>query len=490
MALPVLDVTARDFDSLVPILRDRAIDRFPQLPQTDFNFSGFMGLFIDLFSGVGDGLNFYIDNVAQDLFWESVRRRENAIRLGKLISYRFRSAQAAFVTVRFQIDAPAAGNVIIPIRTQATTNDPESPLVYETLTAATILSGSLFIDVLAENAQLLTQQFTSLGIPSQEFSVDQTPYVQGSAKVTIGLDTWIEVEDFFNSKTTDKHYVADVNADDLLTLIFGDGEQGAIPLGTIDVEYKVGGGAIGNVFAETITVLEASFTDVFSNPVNMVVTNNDAAQGGVDRETLSEARFKAPRSVKTNQRTIAREDFEINAQEVAGVSRARVFTSDDNVLIPENTGFLYIVPVGGGTPTLVLRDQVYDYLTVTKPTPIGFVLNVVGPTFVLIGFTMKVYVRDASFKTAVRAALDAIFTEYFSETILSGDNAGQPNPLMDFEKKFFNSEIVAVAQEAHAQIRNVKLLTDMETAYSLIPEEFPVKGVLLFEDADTGFPLE
>ena len=60
MALPVLDVTGRDFEALVPLLRGRMVTRFPDLPQTDFNFSNFSSVFIDLFAGVGDGANFYI----------------------------------------------------------------------------------------------------------------------------------------------------------------------------------------------------------------------------------------------------------------------------------------------------------------------------------------------------------------------------------------------------------------------------------------------
>lgn len=488
--LPVLDVTARDFDALVEVLQNRSLVRFPDLPQTDFNISNFTQVMIDLFAGVGDGLNFYIDNVAQDLFWESVRRRENAIRLGALIGYRLASASAARATIRFQLSQPALGDVTFPIRTQVKTNDPNNPLVFETLVEAIIPAGNLFVDVLAENAQLKTQNFTSDGTPSQAFQLDETPYVQGSASVKVGVNTWAEVEDFFNSKTIDEHFVANVDSNDRLEVEFGDGSNGAIPLGDIEVQYKIGGGVQGQVFANTITVLDSTFTDQFSNPVNVTATNFEEAQGGTDRESLAEARFKAPRSVKTNQRTIAREDFEINAQEVAGISRARVFTADDDALIPENTGFLYVVPTGGGVPSLALRDQVYDYLTKVKPVPIGFVLNVVGPTYVAIGFTMKVFVRDASFKTAVRAALDTAFNEYFSETILSGDNAGQPNPLMDFEKKFFNSEIISIAQAVHTQLRNVELITDLETLYNLDPAEFPVRGVVSFEDGDTGLPLE
>jgi len=492
MALPVLDVTARDYDSLYDTLTQRAVQRFPKLPQTDFNASNFFVVTIDLFAGVGDSLNFYLDNQAQDMFWGTVRDRENAIRLGALIGYRLPGASAAIATLRFQINLPALGDVIIPARTVVKTNDPDFPIAFQTISTATITAGSLFIDVSAENAALFVEEYISDGQADQVFRVDEIPYIEASAAVKVNGTPWAIQDDFFNSKTTDQHFIIELDGEDRLSVVFGDGNNGAIPPdgATIEITYKTGGGAQGSVFTDTIKVLESTFTDVFSNQVNMSVTNIEAAVSGVDRQSVAEARFRAPRSVKTNERTIAEEDFEINASEVAGVSRARVFTSDNNALIAENTGFLYLVPKGGGTPPTSLRDAVYDYLTKTKPVPVGFVLNVVSPTYISISFVMKVFVKDSSFKTTVLEALNAAFSNFFSETVAVGDEAGQPNLLMDFERKFFNSEIIAIGQDSHAQIRNVVLVTDVQTTYTLLPEQFPVKGVLQFQDGDTGLPLE
>lgn len=490
MGLPVFEVTGRDFEALVPILRTRAIKKFPNLPQTSFNVSDFTQMFIDMFAGVGDGLNFYIDNVAKELFWPTVRRRESASRLGALIGYRLPSAKAATVSVRLSIPTPVAGNVTIPARTQVQTNDPDDPVVFETISDAVIAAGSLFIDTLVENAQLYTQEFTSDGSADQSFTVDESPFVEGSQIIVVGLDEWTQVDDFFNSKSIDKHYLLQVDKNDVLTIVFGNGETGAIPIGTISVTYKTGGGVRGNVFADTIKVLEASFTDEFSTPVTVSVTNPEPAQNGADRQSVNQARLAAPRTTKTNQRTVAREDFELNAQDVAGVSRARVFTSNEDILIPENTGFLYIVPIGGGTPSTQLRQEVFDYLTNVKPMTLGFVLNVVSPTFVPISFTMKVFVTDASFKSAAATALRASFDEFFSETVLTGELKDTPNFEMDFAKKFFNSVVEARAQSAHEKIRNVELVTDMETTYNLLSAQFPIKGALVFQDGDTGLPLE
>ncbi|MEE8150655.1 MAG: baseplate J/gp47 family protein [Nitrosomonadaceae bacterium] len=492
MALPVLDVTGRDFEALVPLLRDRMITRFPDLPQTDFNFSNFSSVFIDLFAGVGDGANFYIDNTAQNLFWDSVRDRDFAIKLGVLIGFVLKAATAAKVTLRFTLLKVALGDVVIPIRTQVKTNSPDNPVIFETITEVTIIAGQLFIDVEAENAELISEDFTSNGQPGQLFTVERSPFVQGSSVVIGGgaVGEWTAVPDFFNSKTVNEDYIPLVDSEDRLTIEFGDGEQGKIPVGDITLDYKIGGGTRGNVFSNTIKVLESTFTDQFSTLVNITVTNPlEPSIPGEDRESVAQARFRAPRSVKTNERTVAEEDFEINALEVQGVSRARIFTSNDDALISENTGFLRIVQTGGGASSQALKDSIFDFLTIDKPLTVGFVLNVVDADFVSIDFVMKVFVNDESFKAVVHGELIEAFTEFFSETILTGEDAGQPNFEMDFGKKFFNSPVECLAQEASEQIRNVELTTDLAVVYNLLTSDFPIKGTLIFEDGDTALPL-
>lgn len=492
MALPVIDVTARDFEALVPLLRGRMITRFQDLPQTDFNFSNFSAVFIDLFAGVGDGANFYIDNIAQNLFWGTVRDREFAIRLGVLIGFELNSALAAQVILRFTLDKVAVDDVIILARTQVKTNNPDTPVIFETIFEATIPAGQLFIEVLAENAELIDEDFTANDQPGQLFTVQRTPFVQGSSIVTGGgaAGDWRSVSDFFNSKTVDEDYIPLVDAEDRLTVEFGDGEQGKIPVSDINIAYKVGGGVQGNVFPNVITVLEGSFTDQSSNIVNLTVTNPAEPNiPGENRESVAQARFRAPRSVKTNERTVAEEDFEINALEVQGVSRARIFTSNDDALIPENTGFLRIVQTGGGTSSQALKDSIFDFLTNEKPMVVGFILNVVDAAFVSINFNMKVFVKDASFKSIVHGALIDAFNEFFSETILTGENVGQPNFEIDFGKKFFNSEVECLAQNVNEQIRNVELTTDLSVVFNLLNSEFPIKGTLVFEDGDTAIPL-
>ena len=79
------------------------------------------------------------------------------------------------------------------------------------------------------------------------------------------LVRWKEVHDLHSSGSRARHYVKDIVSGELS---FGDGIHGMIPpkgKQNIQVEaYSVGGGALGNVKADWITVLKQSFSFIES----------------------------------------------------------------------------------------------------------------------------------------------------------------------------------------------------------------------------------
>ena len=64
---------------------------------------------------------------------------------------------------------------------------------------------------------------------------------------------------------------------------------------------------------------------------------------------LQEAFFQTMKGrMKLTDRTVTLDDYELGAENVAGVARALMVTSDQVEGVAENRGFLYIVPDGGG----------------------------------------------------------------------------------------------------------------------------------------------
>jgi Baseplate J-like protein len=105
------------------------------------------------------------------------------------------------------------------------------------------------------------------------------------------------------------------------TIRFGDGTFGSPPAPgiTFVVQYRVGGGTIGNVAADAVTILPAE-------PINANVvscTNPFPATGGADAETPQQIRDRAPQAFAANPlRIVQPADYVAAAQSLPWVQQA------------------------------------------------------------------------------------------------------------------------------------------------------------------------
>jgi hypothetical protein len=129
-----------------------------------------------------------------------------------------------------------------------------------------------------------------------------------------GAKPWEEVEDFFNSLPSDRHYLLNRTIGEITT---GNGERGRIPLAGINNivvrYYRYGGGVNSNVPAGAIADLQTNIAGVDT------VTNNWAAEGGDDEEAIADTKARAPKELKARDRAVTSQDFEFLAQQTPGV---------------------------------------------------------------------------------------------------------------------------------------------------------------------------
>ena len=138
---------------------------------------------------------------------------------------------------------------------------------------------------------------------------------------------WDRVADFSASGPADTHFVLDEITG---TVHFGpriryaDGsirQHGAAPADGAAVRiagYRTGGGAAGNVGADTLTSVLTTI------PYVTRVSNRRAAFGGVDAETVANAKRRGPMSLRTGHRAVTAGDYSRLAREASSeVARAR-----------------------------------------------------------------------------------------------------------------------------------------------------------------------
>lgn len=496
-----VDYTDKDFDSLRARLINLVRSAFPDW--TDFNVANFGNILLELHAFVGDVLLHYQDNQGREARITTAQLRKSLLGLSKLIGFRAEGASAATVEVTFALAAPPVGDVVIAAGDAFRTREITDPIVFQALAGGTIPAGmdppSVILQV--ENSQNSTELFTSTGIGNQEYRLNDTPYLDDSAIISAADGAYTEVDNFLSSTATDRHYTTVVDENDRVTVRFGNAINGTIPQGTITFVYKTGGGAVGNVEPNSVVRADVSYTDAFGNPQSVTVSHTDAASGGANRQSVEGIRAAAPESIRAINRTVAREDFEINAKKVAGVSRALMLTSNEREGIAENTGQLHIIPDGGGMPTDALKTAVHTFLVNELPYTLTFVLTEEDPVYLTVDVQATVYLAQGQTPSVVDARIRANLTDYFALDL----DDGSPNPKVDFGRNFRDVNGDPAGEIAWSDILNVVrdttgvrkvgdglgdfLLNGIRSDLAIAVEEFPVLGTVTILSGDSGGAL-
>jgi predicted phage baseplate assembly protein len=173
---------------------------------------------------------------------------------------------------------------------------------------------------------------TAEGAAGQRFPVSRRPVLASAEPPVLevsfgaGWEEWSCVPDFAGSGWDDPHFRLDHTAGVIElgpTVRRSDGSMQAHgrvpPEGAVLRlrEYWAGGGCAGNVPAGALCLVRTPIPYVKS------VTNRRPAAGGRDGETIEEAKVRAGRALRTCDRAVTVEDYEVIAGEAAG-SAARV----------------------------------------------------------------------------------------------------------------------------------------------------------------------
>lgn len=415
--VPQVDYTSRDYASI----RNDLISLIPFYnPEwTNRDAADFGITLIELFSYMGDVLNYYIDRSANEAFITTASQRDNVLQLARLLSYSPTQSTASKVTLTFQNDT--ASPIVVPAKTQvATTNvasSTSSQIIFETDSAVTVpakvgsTAGS--INVAATQGVTVTSELvgSSNGTANQTFPLFESPVINNSILVTINNVAYTGVQYLIDYNNNDPVFTTITNANNSTYIVFGDGISGRIPPNgtSIYATYRVGGGVSGNVAANNIKFVLTNAAPGLS------VTNQNAATGGADPESTDSIRINAPLSIRALNRAVSLKDYSELVLQVSGVakaiSKADVYT---NVTI-------YVAPFGDRgvesnniTPTTLfntLSATIGEYMIDKAPANTTITLQppyYVGVTL-YVNITVLPQYKQSLVKTAAESALYTLF---------------------------------------------------------------------------------
>jgi len=258
-----------------------------------------------------------------------------------------------------------------------------------------------------------------------------------------GQRRWIPRLDLLSSDGQQPHVVVETDLDGTSVLRFGDGLAGRRPdpTTTPKVTYRVGTGTIGNVAADVLTTMLATFgqSGMISGELSSIasVTNPLAARGGVDPESLVEAKELAPRAFRVQERAVTPADYAAVAMRNPAVQSA--------VGRHRWTGSWYkqeitVDPVADRAGD---QDLLRDVATAVSDSAMaGVDVAVVLPVSVPLEIVMRVHITQGY----LRSEVASVVAEVFSAVRLPGGRSGFFHPdNFTFGQPLFLSDVVAMA---------------------------------------------
>jgi uncharacterized phage protein gp47/JayE len=391
--IPQVDYTSRDYASI----REDLINLIPLYAPdwTSRDPADFGIILIEMFSYMGDLLNYYIDRAANESFLTTASQRESILRIANILGYIPTDSVPATATLTFS--NPTAGAIIVPSLTQVASNTSvngvSSQIIFETTTTITVPAATGAVpgqaSVLATEGVTITDEIVgnSDGTADQEFVLMDGSVISNSIRVTVNDTVYNPVPYIIDAAGTDPVFYSKTDAEEVTSVVFGDNVSGRIPPANaqILVTYRVGGGTQGNVNANTITNILTNYSS------GLTVNNTSAAGGGADLESTDSIRVNAPSSIRTVNRAVSLRDYGDLAVQVSGVAKA-IATSE----VYTNVN-LYIAPFGDpgvddeGDLTPVFNQLVNRIETFfTDKTPPNVSVTLLPPTFVSVNITATV----------------------------------------------------------------------------------------------------
>lgn len=351
---------------------------------------------VTIWSGMGEMLGYYLDNNAREAFLSTCRKYSSMVHHANDHNYRIHGVVPSSGKVTFEVSEVAPSPIVIPAGTKVQTAQ-----LIEFLTLEEVTIGIGEISVEADIKQWThVEKFIygqSDGSANQIIDLEANVADNSIAVTVAGSQIFTAVDTFAFSVLEDRHFVAGLNTDKLMSIRFGDDITGEIPqsAANIELEYYTSLGKSGNVAANTIVEI----VDSISLPGALTIQcyNDDPTNGGSDVESLEDLRKNIPLSIRTKMRAVTEQDYRDIASLAPGVAKS-------DVAFDITTGVtVYIVPVGGGIASSVLLDSVTDFFddkrmvtTQVQSAPVGEVrLQIEAIVNVLAGYNRTDTVNNA-----------------------------------------------------------------------------------------------
>lgn len=316
-----LNYTNQDFWSMKTRLVEYIKQKFDK-EFSDFVESSLAIMLIENWAFLADTLSFKMDQIANEIFIDTVTEVENAFRLSKLVGFTPQPPLAARSMWTATINNPILTDIPIPAPLDVKVQSGSQNITIELFPAdqnnnpifdqdIIIPAGNIVnAAIVGLEGRTRVMNVTSDGTVGQTIQLSFFPVIWDSIRVDVDGVRWDQV-DYFTDSQPRREYRVEFDSTYTAYIIFGNNRAGLLPSvgSNIVITYRQGGGTAGNIvtgFVQTQTIVDVPGLG-YSIPVNF--RNYTKGEFGYDGDNLEDIRQKLPVWIRTQSRAVSGLDY-------------------------------------------------------------------------------------------------------------------------------------------------------------------------------------
>jgi len=331
-----LNYTNQDFWSMKTRLVEYIHQKFPT-EFNDFVESSVAIMLIENWAFIADTLSFKMDQIANEIFIDTVTEIENAFRLCKLIGFNPQPPICARSLWTAKINNVLNFDLVVPSPFDISTTSGDSLIRIELFPADSnnnpifdqdiIVPAGGFVNASIVGLEGITRRDTvdGTGAVNQTLKLTYSPVIYDSIRAYVDGVAWNQV-DYFTDSQPRREYRVEFDSTYTGYVIFGNNKVGLVPSSgsVISIVYRTGGGTVGNIVAgsvETQTIVNPT-----SYELSVPITLNNYTKGeyGYNGDTIDDIRRKLPQYLRTQNRAVTGTDYKTIAEQFASPYQGQI----------------------------------------------------------------------------------------------------------------------------------------------------------------------
>lgn len=315
-----LDFSGLDYDTsrraIIEYIKTYFSDQF-----NDFVASNGVMMLVEIVAGVSAKLALRSDILVNESTFATALSEQAIVNHLSLINQRIKRQTPAIVDIEITVSQPVSTDIEIDAGTSfSIVGGDGKQIIYEVYrapndwtTKIVIPAGKRGVIAYGLEGQFSTPvTFVSNGDPNQKFVIQDDDVLELPLLVSIDGEEWTVIFDPIERYGVSDKVVEVYFVDDLVTFRFGDNLTGQIPRAgaVITVKYRVGGGLRGKIGVGVIdSSRQISPLPPSTAAVSVRFRNISASVGGTNRETVAQAKKRAPRDFSLQRSIVTANDY-------------------------------------------------------------------------------------------------------------------------------------------------------------------------------------